>query len=486
MFALLLRLLMLGQQNLWHDEHMSLKVAAVPLEQMPELLRTLESNKPPLYFALLHYWLHFGTGEFWLRLPSAIIGSLGCVLAAAIGRQFFGVRHGVWVGCLVAVSPFHIYYSQEARPFALWGFFVGGALLLQLKFCTRPRLGLLIGYVLLAVLACYTFTYAFFIVGFSMLFGLAFRPALPKHRLVQIGVANASVLLFFLPWLWRVLASVSGGVGLQVHHRAPAHEAAAYSFLSLGLGTSFGPPLEALRLLGRRVFQEAPGAAGLLIVGAVLVAFFVGTGLARLWRFHRNAFYFSVIGLLVFWGTPAVLNLLNPSIPYNPRYAFPAVIPLMLPVCAALQGAILQKSGWQCGVSGLFLFAVGFSLRNQFFNPDYARDDLRAAARFLREMQPPPDQIIVCAGTLSEVFRHYYGPNGTVHPVMVESPASVNELLAGITASPAAAPSLALVYSRPDHGDPERILPGALENEHRLLDKRHWTGVDVYVFAGAR
>jgi uncharacterized membrane protein len=485
-FALVLRLFALGQQNLWHDEHMSLRVASPPLYQMPELLRTLESNKPPLYFALLHSWLCWGSGDFWLRLPSAIIGSLCCVLAAAIGRQLFGLRHGVWLGCLVVLSPFHIYYSQEARPFVFWGFFTGGALLFHLRFCAERRARLLIGYVFFGVLACYTFTYGFFIVAFSFLFSVTYRPALTKQRFWQIGIANTVILFLYLPWLMRVLASVSSGTGFQMNRRGPVYEAAAYSFLSLGFGASFGPTMDALRLLGRRVFQEAPGAATLMVVGSILLAVLVGIGLLRLWRTNRNAFYFSVVGLAVFWGSPAVLNLLNPNIPYNPRYAFPALVPLMVPILAVAHSAISEKARWRYGLAALFLVAVNFSLRNHFFNADYARDDLRAAARFLQKLQPPPDEITICAGYLAEVFRYYYGAGGTVRPVTLKSPASVKESLAEINSAVAEVPRFALVYSRPDHGDPERILPRALQAEHRLIERRHWTGVDVYLFEGAR
>jgi mannosyltransferase len=165
--ALWLRLYGISQQNLWFDEHWTLRVASAPIAELRDLLRTYESSKPPLYFVLQHYWLALGAGEFWLRLPSAIFGALGCVVGAAIGRQLFGRQRGVWLGLLLAIAPFHIYYSQEARPYALWGLLMGLAFLFQLKFCANPQLRFLAGYSLLAVLASYTFPYGFLIVGFS-------------------------------------------------------------------------------------------------------------------------------------------------------------------------------------------------------------------------------------------------------------------------------------------------------------------------------
>jgi len=295
-------------------------------------------------------------------------------------------------------------------------------------------------------------------------------------------VANGFVLLLYLPWLLRVAASISEGVAVQVIHRGPVHQAAAYSFFSLGLGTSFGPTMESLRLTGSRVFREAPGDAALLVAGFLLLAVLLGVGLLRLWRTNRNAFYFSFLGILILWGTPALLNVLNPDVPYNPRYAFPALLPLMVAILAVWIAA-LKDGGWRWGLAGLFLIAVGISLGNHFFNPNYARDDLRAAARFLRELQPPPQRLLVCSGHLSDVFRHYYGTDTPLHPVRLMGDASTHEL-EPVLKSVANAERFALVYSRPDHGDLGRVLPAALQTHHRLIEKRRWTGVEVFVFEG--
>jgi 4-amino-4-deoxy-L-arabinose transferase-like glycosyltransferase len=483
--ALLLRLYGISQQNLWFDEHWTLRVASAPLTQLPELLRNYESSKPPLYFAFIHYWLGAGSGEFWLRLPSAIFGAWTCIVAVAIGRQLFGVRRGLALGCLLALSPFHIYYSQEARPYALWGLLMGLAFLFHLRFCDTPRNGFMVGYILFGELACYTFPYAFVIVGFSVLFSLAYRPALSKQRLLQITAANGMIILLYVPWLLRVMASASEGVGFQGTQRGTVSHAAAYSFFSLGLGSSFGPSMESLRLIGTGVFREAPTDGALLVLGFVLLMVLACFGLVSLWRSNRNAFYFAAFGMLVFWGTPAMLNLLNPYIPYNARYAFPALFFLMVLILAGGAAAMVE-GGWKWGLVGLFVLGVSASLYNLFFNPEHARDDLRAAADFVRKLEPPPERLILCAGYLSDVFEYYYGRHVPLQTVMFMPNTSPEETLEPINQSLAKIQRFALIYSRPDHGDPQRVLPRALEARWRLADKRHWTGVDVYVFETAR
>lgn len=483
--ALLLRLYRISEQNLWFDEHWTLRVAAAPLAELPNLLSSYESSKPPLYFALIHYWLNWGSGEFWLRLPSAIFGALSCVVGAAIGRRFFGAQVALGLGCLVALSPFHIYYSQEARPYALFGLLMGLAFLFHLRFCETPRSRFLIGYMLCAVLACYTFPYAFVIVGFSVLFAFAYRPALSRQKWRQLLAGNGLIMLLYTPWLRQMMASVSNGVGFLSTHRGPVSHAAAYSYFSMGLGTSFGPSMESLRVMGVRIFREIPIDGALLVLGCLLLAALACVGLTHLWRTNRNAFYFALCGILVFWGSPAVFNLLNPDIPYNARYAFPALFFILIITLGAWLAA-MEEGGWKWSLIGLFVLGAGSSLFNLFFVPKYARDDLRSAAHFVRDLRPPPERIFLCAGYLSEVFSYYYEGKAPLRGMMVGATTSSEELLEPVRQSEPQVRRFAMIYSRPDHGDPRGILPGVLETHYRLVDKRHWTGVDVYVFERAQ
>jgi len=483
--AFAIRLYRISEQNLWFDEYSTFEVASAPIEQLPHLMLSVESNKPPLYFALIHYWIKGGHGEGWLRLPSAFFGALTCVVIASLGKQSFGLRGAFALGCLVAVSPFHIYYSQEARPYALWGLFTALALLFHVRFCRTPRLGFLIAYVLFAVLACYTFLYGFIAIGFAVLFAVAWRPKLLRRVQWQIVGANFLVGVLYLPWLVKVASSALLGVGFLQTHRAPPTHAAAYSFFSLGLGSSFGPTMENLRLLGTGVFTAFPVEAALLCLGGVLLAVLAWLGGDWLWKHNRNALWFALIGLLLFWGAPALFNAIRQDVPCNPRYALPAVFFLMILVLAAGFAAIGSGS-WRWLLIGLFGAAQGMSIYNLFFQPQHGRDDLRAAANYVARLEPPPERLLICAGYLSNVFDYYYTGPVPVEGVVVPRNSENQEALDSLIRSLSIAKRFVLVYSRPDHGDPNRIFPGALEKRWRTREMQHWTGVVVYVFEPPR
>jgi hypothetical protein len=73
-----------------------------------------------LYSALMHYWIHLGNSELWLRLPSAIFGTATVAILFRVGEKLSGWRTGVITGLLAATSPFNIYHSQEVRFYSLF------------------------------------------------------------------------------------------------------------------------------------------------------------------------------------------------------------------------------------------------------------------------------------------------------------------------------------------------------------------------------
>ena len=77
-------------------------------------------SAPPLYYALAWFWTQVtGTGEFGLRSLSALAGVATVPVAYLIGIELRGRRAGLMAAALVAVNPMLLWYSQEARAYAL-------------------------------------------------------------------------------------------------------------------------------------------------------------------------------------------------------------------------------------------------------------------------------------------------------------------------------------------------------------------------------
>jgi uncharacterized membrane protein len=85
------------------------------------LARTAIDIHPPLYYALLQIWVALvGKSDVAIRLLSALIGTATIPVLYALARRLFDeTRVAIFAAGVIALAPFHIYYSQEARMYGL-------------------------------------------------------------------------------------------------------------------------------------------------------------------------------------------------------------------------------------------------------------------------------------------------------------------------------------------------------------------------------
>lgn len=122
--AAALRFASLGIQSYHHDEVITaMRVIPGSFAHMLHEVKVSESN-PPLYYVLAWGWAKlFGRGEFELRALSALFGTAVVPVAYLIGRRLASRRAGLILAAVAAVNPMLIWYSQEARSYALLVFF---------------------------------------------------------------------------------------------------------------------------------------------------------------------------------------------------------------------------------------------------------------------------------------------------------------------------------------------------------------------------
>jgi hypothetical protein len=117
--ALAVRVVGLGQESLWGDEAFTWWWTRQSLTELWGPRAALETN-PPLYYSVA--WVAtrlLGDDEIALRLPSALLGTLGVGAVFLLGRTVAGNRVGLLAALLTAIAAPHVYYSQEARTYAL-------------------------------------------------------------------------------------------------------------------------------------------------------------------------------------------------------------------------------------------------------------------------------------------------------------------------------------------------------------------------------
>jgi mannosyltransferase len=188
-----LRFASLGVQSYHHDEVITVaRVIPGSFIDMLKQVKGSESN-PPLYYVLAWGWAKaFGTGEVGMRSLSALFGAATVPLAYCIGAELSSRRAGLITAAVVAVSPMLIWYSQEARSYALLVFFCAASLLFFAR-ALRTRSGRdLALWALASALALCSHYFAFFAVGIE---GLWLLVALrSRWRLVLPALACVALV----------------------------------------------------------------------------------------------------------------------------------------------------------------------------------------------------------------------------------------------------------------------------------------------------
>jgi mannosyltransferase len=191
--AALLRFPTLQTQSYWYDEAITVELVQRPFDAMLGAVPHSEST-PPLYYVLAWIWSRiFSTDEAGLRSLSAVIGTATVPATYAAARQLVSQRSAFVAAALVAVSPFLIWYSQEARAYALL-VLLGALSLVPLRRAVGPRpAGPLAAWAFAGSLALATHYFALFLVAAEAAWLL--RRATDRRAAARAVAAVAVVLV---------------------------------------------------------------------------------------------------------------------------------------------------------------------------------------------------------------------------------------------------------------------------------------------------
>lgn len=214
-----LRLPQLQFQPLWWDEGYSVFFATRDFWTMIE--RTAIDIHPPFYYALLQIWMSIvGKSDIAFRLLSVLIGVAAIPFLYALAERLFANNRIALVAALLfAISPFHIYYSQEIRMYGLVTLLglVSVYLCVQLLGMTpgtRASAGTALTFILVTTAALYTQYYAAFVLAAEIVLVLAIylvidrRPidwrsfaSIWANPLLHWLTAWSIIALLYLPWI---------------------------------------------------------------------------------------------------------------------------------------------------------------------------------------------------------------------------------------------------------------------------------------------
>jgi 4-amino-4-deoxy-L-arabinose transferase-like glycosyltransferase len=482
--ALMLRLVRIGSQSLWVDELFTLG-KSVPKPGL-DIWDYLKYNLQGPVHSFVVYCVHFlSTGDAWLRLPSAFAGAAAVYYLYRWVEVWLGKSVARWAAVLLAVHPLHIQYSQELRAYSFLVFFVTFAGYhfhrLLSEESRRSRASYVVG---VALAALSNFSAAFVYAVQSVLYLV--RKGFSGGRVLRWVVVSLAILVLISPWVYRIYVVIDvpklvtpvkpGELSTEQRLRGRTTitpSAVPYMFYVFSVGTTLGPSTRELH--STTALASVFRANWFWVLWTALLFGFVSlAGLGALVRAggHRAlqaALYVAlplVLLLAICWQNAKAFNV---------RYM---LVALPVYVCLVAAGVQALPGSWRKLVAALVFATLAVSLGNYYFNARYAKEDVRAAARFVEASIA--DGECVLAPIVTEVFQHYFKKDNRVAFVAAPRGIGRDVLEERLGRHLAGCRAVWLVRSREWDSDPEGELMLALGNMYRETARvKHFTGVEV-------
>ncbi len=397
-----LRCYRLGQNSLWIDEIASLETARERFWTIPAAALRQDAFEPPLYFLLLHIVAgHFGDGETALRVASAISGTLTIPLVWFLVWELSRERQvATLAATFLALNPLHLWYSQEARPYALMMFFGTAALVALARALRQPSRRLWAAFAICSALAMMTHAVGCLVPAVAALWVLL-RPDRAK-TLRPLLVASGAILLLVAPVYIPLARAIVGATGTGSPERPLTGLELPYTAFTYVGGFSFGPSAREIQNNGWQM-AAAEHTVQLGLAAALLVLWLV------LAVVNRSP---VVTLLLVLCTLPAVLTFIGSAATakaYNVRYTVLGVIGFVASLSAVIRPL---RPSRRTVLMAIFCTVFLWADAQWFFTPRFWKDDSRAAVAWLSAHLQPGAVVAVAPGYVTGTLAHYAARSG--------------------------------------------------------------------------
>lgn len=376
------RIATFGDSLLWDEGSTHFVVHNRTFVDMIDYVEGEQEVTPPLYFIFAWFTNRIADTPEMLRLPSLVAGLLTIPLTYLLGKLTLGRNQALFAAALVALSPFMIFYSAEARPYALALFFVLVSSIALVKALKTNRVHWWVVFAFATAAAMYTHYTALFVLAGQFVWAFALWPD-GRKRLLLAGLGS---VILYVPWLSNYKADDESPGADVIGALFPFSFDSIPSVLS---HWSYGHPFQPVSTI--------PGyLIGSVLVAGILVA--VGGLLFRLYR-EREWPPSKLTGL------PFVLALCAPvgTIIYSavsvsvflPRNLTTSWVGFAL-VLAAL--VLVSRNRVVRYVAGGLVIAAFVAMAIKAQDSQYRRLDYQQAIRYVESVQPDEPVIVDISG----------------------------------------------------------------------------------------
>lgn len=388
-FAFLIRLIFINQ-SFWLDEATTAQV--VKNFNFSQIFQKFLPGDfhPPFYYLLAKVWtIPFGVSEISLRMLSVVASLITIFFVYKIAKNAFNKKVGFVSSLLLAISPLHIYYSQEARMYIVQTLFVVLSIFYYQKLLKNEKL---INWVL--------FSFSILLIGITDYLPLSVILVFAIHSLIikknidwfkKLFLSLLPLFVFFVFWLPIFTEQLVNG--LNVYSNSPNWWKVLGKF---SLKEVFLIPIKFI--IGRISFSQK------ILYGFVLVPYItllINFFIKEYKRLKNNYLFICWFSLPIFL---TILFSLRLSVLSYFRLIF------VLPAFYILLARAIQFIGkkYFLWLTAFFLlFNIVFSAI-YLFNPSFHREDWRGFVKFVEDNSIPKSAItLFISDSQMEAYNYY-------------------------------------------------------------------------------
>ncbi|MGH8995787.1 MAG: glycosyltransferase family 39 protein, partial [Acidimicrobiales bacterium] len=476
-FALGLGLRVAVPRGLWLDEVTSVMQARMSFTGMIHNLRVSDVH-PPLYFAVLWATIRWlgSSGELAVRVPSIIAGSLVVPMLYALGKEAYDRRTGMVAAAVGSVAPLMVWYSQEARMYALLMLFGVTAMWAQVRVLKRGGAFAWVVYALSSAAMVWTQYFGLLQVLAQQLVFLAVIWHRRRHdeldRPLVLGwalsvVAIAVALYPLVPFAYHQFV-VNQTAGRGFGGPSNVGTAASLSGNHIGIYSMLANLIWAVGGYHSNAVMALLGA--LWPLGMLVALALLGSRRQPVTTLMVLAVAVPVLGMFA-------LGLVKPAL-FDVRYLSTIVPVLVVLVGRGLSGFIASPRLLRIGLAATLLVMVG-ALGDQQLNGTNPRlYDFRGALQQVDRQAKPGDVVLYDPRDIARVVT-YYSPHAHAEAITPSTPQTIRAIdhahrVFVVSSAP-------LIRSDADHGDLATALAVLNERDH-LVARRPMSNVTLWIY----
>jgi len=496
-------------KSIWWDESLSLHRARADVAYILSNHIDFPGSPtidlhPPLYFLVLHMFVRAaGESDLVLRLPSVLFAVVLVPLLYAMGRRLRGPRVGMLAALMGAVSPFYLWYAQEARMYtmvtalslaslySLWRALSERRGLYWVAFGILAASAVATQYMAILVVACQVGLAVWILwrgrapapseqaQGNRLYQGLAVpstppHPTDSRHPRWGLVVAAAVIGLVLIVVGYEALQLASQPQGGREYVPLGALLSDALNSFSLGLSV-LAHEVWAINALFLAVF-----AIGVISLWRRPPPFPSGAG-ERPLADRRGAGLIVTVAYIVLPIVSIWLYSFTNAVYLGSRYVIMSSPAFYLGLGLGLDALATRKTALGLLLGAALLSGASYSNWRYFNHERYrTKEDYRSAARYIMANERVNDAIVVNAPENMEAFMHYYAPpygrrgdlNAVGRPSRALTGRSDAELIDREMKELSAYDRLWLVQARTMFSDPQNLVTQWLDEHAVLLERK--------------